>query len=204
MTQFSSTFFWSFNLESDKCTEFLHLKLDILFALFYKCVCSFCKKKIATIFSKISRKVSVLWRIQLFSLPSVQIRGPHILYEVWMADTKVFIDLLLAIRRLRVFANTEKVGKIRSYFPFSFIFKSVLCTIFSWLFGSLSQVPLYFHFTIFTGKLVGGFCALSGTFILTLPIPIVVNSFSQTYNNRVWRNQVAEKKRQQAKAMLVQ
>ena len=156
------------------------------------------------IFSKLSRKGSVLWGIQLFSLPSVQIRGPHILYEVWMADTKVFIDLLLAIRRLRVFANTEKVGKIRSYFPFSFIFKSVLCTIFSWLFGSLSQVPLYFHFTIFTGKLVGGFCALSGTFILTLPIPIVVNSFSQTYNNRVWRNQVAEKKRQQAKAMLEQ
>jgi hypothetical protein len=66
------------------------------------------------------------------------------------------------------------------------------------------QVPLYFHFTLFTGKLVGGFCALCGTFILTLPIPIVVNSFSQTYNNRVWRNQVAEKKRQQAKAMLVQ
>jgi hypothetical protein len=78
------------------------------------------------------------------------------------------------------------------------------------------QVPLYF--TLFTGKLVGGFCALCGTFILTLPIPIVVNSFSQTYNNRVWRNQVAakkrenqlaEKKRQQAEAesaaaMLVQ
>ena len=27
----------------------------------------------------------------------------------------------------------------------------------------------------FTGKLLGGFCALAGTFILTLPIPIVVN-----------------------------
>ena len=25
------------------------------------------------------------------------------------------------------------------------------------------------------GKLIGGFCALSGVFILTLPIPIVVN-----------------------------
>ena len=26
------------------------------------------------------------------------------------------------------------------------------------------------------GKIIGGFCALSGVFILTLPIPIVVNS----------------------------
>ena len=34
------------------------------------------------------------------------------------------------------------------------------------------------------GKLVGGFCALSGVFILTLPIPIVVNSFAQYYKNR--------------------
>ena len=126
MSQFTSTFFWSFNLEFDKCTAFLHLKLDILFVRFINAF---------VVFIKIvcSRKGSVLRRIQLFSLPSVQIRGPHILYEVWMADTKVFIDLLLAIRRLRVFANTEKVGKIRSYFPFSFIFKSVLCTIFSWL-----------------------------------------------------------------------
>lgn len=34
------------------------------------------------------------------------------------------------------------------------------------------------------GKLVGGFCALSGIFILTLPIPIVVNSFASYYKNR--------------------
>ena len=40
------------------------------------------------------------------------------------------------------------------------------------------------------GKLIGGFCALSGVFILTLPIPIVVNSFAQFYKNRLWRNEV--------------
>ena len=57
MTQFSSTFFWSFNLESDKCTAFLHLKLDILFALFYKCVCSFCKNDLLLFFSKLSKVV---------------------------------------------------------------------------------------------------------------------------------------------------
>ena len=47
-------------------------------------------------------------------------------------------------------------------------------------------------FSILThsGKLIGGFCALSGVFILTLPIPIVVNSFAQFYKNRLWRNEV--------------
>lgn len=45
------------------------------------------------------------------------------------------------------------------------------------------------------GKVTGGFCALLGVFILTLPIPIVVNSFASYYKNRLWRNEVAVKKR---------
>ena len=52
----------------------------------------------------------------------------------------------------------------------------------------------------FLGKLLGGFCALSGIFILTLPIPIVVNSFASYYKNRLWRNEVAQKKRERAQA----
>ena len=32
--------------------------------------------------------------------------------------------------------------------------------------------------------MVGGMCALLGVFILTLPLPIVVNSFSTIYKNR--------------------
>ena len=47
----------------------------------------------------------------------------------------------------------------------------------------LKTIPL-------TGKIIGGFCALSGVFILTLPIPIVVNSFAPFYKNRLWRNEV--------------
>ena len=46
------------------------------------------------------------------------------------------------------------------------------------------------------GKLIGGFCALSGVFILTLPIPIVVNSFAVFYKNRLWRNEVEHKKKE--------
>ena len=53
---------------------------------------------------------------------------------------------------------------------------------------------LIFHLEhlVLSGKLIGGFCALSGVFILTLPIPIVVNSFAQFYKNRLWRNEVID------------
>ena len=54
---------------------------------------------------------------------------------------------------------------------------------------------LQLQLTLFTG----GLCALGGIFILTLPIPIVVNSFASYYKNRLWRNEVAYKKRQRAK-----
>ena len=46
-----------------------------------------------------------------------------------------------------------------------------------------------------TGKAIGGVCAIVGVFILTLPVPIVVNSFAAYYKNRLWRNEVAHKRR---------
>ena len=51
------------------------------------------------------------------------------------------------------------------------------------------------------GQLFGGFCALVGVFTLTLPSPIVVNSFAGCYRNRLWRNEVAQKKRLRVKAL---
>lgn len=47
--------------------------------------------------------------------------------------------------------------------------------------------------------MVGGLCALVGVFILTLPIPIVVNSFAAYYKNRLWRNEVAHKRAERMK-----
>ncbi len=49
-----------------------------------------------------------------------------------------------------------------------------------------------------TGKAIGGVCAIVGVFILTLPVPIVVNSFASYYKNRLWRNEVAHKRRLRA------
>ena len=43
------------------------------------------------------------------------------------------------------------------------------------------------------GKMSGGMCALVGVFLLTLPLPIVVNSFAGFYKNRMWRNEVGLK-----------
>ena len=60
---------------------------------------------------------------------------------------------------------------------------------------TLSFISLH----ICPGKLVGGFCALSGVFILTLPIPIVVNSFAMYYKNRLWRTEVNAKKRERTR-----
>jgi len=46
------------------------------------------------------------------------------------------------------------------------------------------------------GKSIGSLCAISGVFILALPVPIVLNSFSSNYKNRVWRNEVMLKKQE--------
>lgn len=62
------------------------------------------------------------------------------------------------------------------------------CTVWHCRYGELSP-------STFPGKLIGGLCALCGIFILTLPIPIVVNSFASYYKNRLWRNEVSFKKR---------
>ena len=45
------------------------------------------------------------------------------------------------------------------------------------------------------GQLVGGCCALMGVFIISLPIPIVVNSFARCYNNQLWRGEVSQRRR---------
>ena len=45
------------------------------------------------------------------------------------------------------------------------------------------------------GQLIGGCCAVLGTIIISLPIPIVVNSFTRLYNNQIWRGEVSQRRR---------
>ena len=65
--------------------------------------------------------------------------------------------------------------------------------------SSMAQVGYEVNPGTLFGKIIGGMCALSGIFILTLPIPIVVNSFASYYKNRVWRTEVAHKKRERTR-----
>ena len=75
---------------------------------------------------------------------------------------------------------------------------------------TLKILSIYFYFSVgygtqtpqsITGKAIGGFCAIVGVFILTLPVPIVVNSFASYYKNRLWRNEVAHKRSVRAAGM---
>ena len=45
-----------------------------------------------------------------------------------------------------------------------------------------------------TGKFIGGACPIVGVVLLTLPVPIIVNSFADQYRNRICRTEIREKK----------
>ena len=80
--------------------------------------------------------------------------------------------------------------------PSSVITLKILSICFYFSVGYGTQTP-----QSITGKAIGGFCAIVGVFILTLPVPIVVNSFASYYKNRLWRNEVAHKRSVRAAGM---
>ena len=45
-----------------------------------------------------------------------------------------------------------------------------------------------------TGRFLGGLFPIVGVILSSLPIPIIVNSFSDSYKNRVWRDEIRNKK----------
>ena len=89
--------------------------------------------------------------------------------------------------RVSIF-QTDKLRKVEKHKQFWKLFRirqtSPLISV-----GYGTQTP-----SSITGKAIGGFCAIVGVFILTLPVPIVVNSFASYYKNRLWRNEVAHKR----------
>ena len=44
------------------------------------------------------------------------------------------------------------------------------------------------------GRFLGGLCPILGVTLSSLPIPIIVNSFADSYKNRVWRGEIRNKR----------
>ena len=101
-----------------------------------------------------------------------------------------FIGLLAIDKSVRALKSGHDIGKedlldeIRSYdvgqetsfYPWVQTIKSTEGNLY-WYTGAAGSKQVY---------------ANSGVFILTLPIPIVVNSFAVFYKNRLWRNEVRQ------------
>lgn len=54
------------------------------------------------------------------------------------------------------------------------------------------------------GKMIGGTCAFIGVLIFSLPIPIVINSFSTYYDNVLWNNQIQARQNKLVKKEWIQ
>jgi len=57
--------------------------------------------------------------------------------------------------------------------------------------GNGDKIP-----TTQAGQAIGCLCGLLAIFVVALPVPIVVNSFTANYNNRVWRNEMLMRKQE--------
>ena len=87
------------------------------------------------------------------------------------------------------FIREPQLDIYRIFLVQNWFFKSIFeasqpLTMSRWGLMTLTTVGYDLNPETLLGKIIGGCCALSGVFILTLPIPIVVNSFATYYKNR--------------------
>ena len=75
--------------------------------------------------------------------------------------------------------NKHELSSVLGQHPFSLKLIHLDKIVFSKIIESIRYSMICFV------QMVGGLCALLGVFILTLPLPIVVNSFSTIYKNRL-------------------
>lgn len=144
---------------------------------------------------KIVRLVRVMRIMRIFKLVRHFAGLQSLIYTLNQAYKELGLLMLLVGVAVLTFSSLVYFAeKDNPLGPWSFLdsFWWGLMTLTTVGYGDLSP-------STFPGKLIGGLCALGGIFILTLPIPIVVNSFASYYKNRLWRNEVAHKKRERAK-----
>jgi len=143
---------------------------------------------------KIIRLVRVMRIMRIFKLVRHFAGLQSLIYTLNQAYKELgLLLLLIAVSLLTIASMTYFVEKEASQWTFIDSFWYSLMT--------LTTVGYELHPKSTSGKMVGGMCALLGVFILTLPLPIVVNSFSTIYKNRLWRNEVAQKKAEKLKVL---
>ena len=141
--------------------------------------------------SKIIRLVRVMRILRIFKMVRHFVGLQSLVYTLHQAYKELGLILLIVIVTVLMFSSLvfafEREGPDADSWSF---YDS-----FWWGLMTLTTVGYHRQPETFLGKLACGLCALCGIFILTLPIPIVVSSFAVCYKSKLWRNEIATRKR---------
>ena len=114
-----------------------------------------------------------------------------LLYTIHKAYKEVGLILLIVLVTVLSFSAAlfafEREGPVAEAWPF---YDCIW-----WGLQTVTTVGYHAQPATSLGKLTCGLCALTGVFIVTLPIPIVVSSFAQCYKSKLWRTELAARRR---------
>ena len=138
---------------------------------------------------KIIRLVRVLRIMRIFKLVRHFAGLQSLVHTMQEAYKELGLLLMLVTFSAFIFAIVVYFNEKDSEVPFT-LFDSMLWSVMtiSTVGSDANQPGSSF------GLFFAGICPIIGVFILSLPVPIVVNSFVTCYRNRIWRTEVRQKK----------
>ena len=138
---------------------------------------------------KIIRLVRVLRIMRIFKMVRHFAGLQSLAYTMQEAYKELGLLLMLVTFSAFIFSIIVYFNEKDSEVPFT-LFDGMLWSVMTIsTVGSDANQP-----TSSFGVFFGGLCPIIGVFILSLPVPIVVNSFVTCYRNRIWRDEVRQKK----------
>ena len=140
---------------------------------------------------KLIRLIRILRILRIFKMIRHFVGLQSLVYTIHQAYKDV--GLLLIIISVTVLMFSSLVFAFEREGPNSGSWSFYDCI--WWGLMTLTTVGYHIQPDTDMGKLACGLCALCGIFIITLPIPIVVSSFAGFYRVKLWRNEIATRKR---------